>query len=137
LIQCNNIGDEGARHISDALQHNSTITSIFLGVRLSHIEDSWGFWGRVWFDDWFDVDLIESLDQSITQSLNHSSITNHSHSLSFSSSLIDSLVHSLVHWFIDSLIHWFIDAGQQDWRWRSTTHQRCSSTQLHHHLHRP
>jgi len=43
LIQFNNIEAEGARHISDALQHNSTITSIGLFVRVSHIEDSWGF----------------------------------------------------------------------------------------------
>jgi len=40
LIQDNDIGDEGARHISDALQQNSTITSINLAVCVSHIEDS-------------------------------------------------------------------------------------------------
>jgi len=84
-MQDNNIGDEGARHISDALQHNSTITSISLYVCLSHIEDSWGFWREFDLMIRFDVDLIESLD--------HSSITNHSHSLSFSSSLIGSLIH--------------------------------------------
>jgi len=50
-MQVNKIGDEGARHISDALQHNSTITSIDLAVRVSHIEDSWGFLERVRFDD--------------------------------------------------------------------------------------
>jgi len=43
----------------------------------------------------------------------------------------------ILFFFIDSLIHWFIYTAQQYWSRRSTTHQRCSSTQLHHHLHQP
>jgi len=81
LIQLNKIGEEGARHISDALQHNSTITSINLEVRVSHIEYSWGF-----FEGEFDlmIDLMSiSLSRSINQSINHQSPTTltHSHSL--------------------------------------------------------
>jgi len=67
LIQVNKIGDEGARHISDALQHNSTITSIDLAVRVSHI----GVFGRE-----FDL-MIDSMSISLSHSINHSSITNH------------------------------------------------------------
>jgi len=87
LIQGNNIGAEGARHISDALQHNSTITSIDLWVRVSHIEDSWGF-GRE-FDLMIDLMSI-SLSHSITQSLiNHQPLS----------------LTLILFFFIDSLIH--------------------------------
>jgi len=86
LIQNNKIGDEGARHISDALQHNSTITSIDLAVRVSHIEDSWVF-GR-------EIDLtIDLMSISLSHSINHS-ITHQPLSLTF-----------ILFFFIDSLIH--------------------------------
>jgi len=70
LIQLNKIGDEGARHISDALQHNSTITSINLEVRVSHIEDS------LVFEREFDL-MIDLMSISLSHSINHQSLINH------------------------------------------------------------